>query len=66
VWAIGHHLFRINPAMLMGGVAGARSHSGAAREAADEIGSSVPSIGVPRAVPAICRGLVGSPRRIPG
>jgi putative transport protein len=47
VWAIGHHLFRINPAVLMGGVAGARSHSGPAREAAEEIGSSVPWIGFP-------------------
>jgi putative transport protein len=47
VWAIGHHLFRINPAVLMGGVAGARSHSGPAREAAVEVGSSVPWIGFP-------------------
>ena len=28
VWAIGYHLMKINPAVLMGGVAGARSHSG--------------------------------------
>jgi putative transport protein len=47
VWAIGYHLFKINPAVLMGGVAGARSHSGPAREAAAEIGSSVPWIGFP-------------------
>jgi putative transport protein len=47
VWAIGHHLFKINAAVLMGGVAGARSHSGPAREAAAEIGSSVPWIGFP-------------------
>jgi len=47
VWAIGHHLMKINPAVLMGGVAGARSHSGPAREAAKEIGSSVPWIGFP-------------------
>jgi putative transport protein len=46
-WAIGYHLFRINPAVLMGGVAGARSHSGPAREAAKEIGSSVPWVGFP-------------------
>ena len=26
-WALGYHLFKINPAVLMGGVAGARSHS---------------------------------------
>jgi putative transport protein len=47
VWAIGYHVFRINPAVLMGGVAGARSHSGPAREAAAEIGSNVPWIGFP-------------------
>jgi putative transport protein len=47
VWAIGHHIFKINPAVLMGGVAGARSHSGPCREAAVEIGSSVPWIGFP-------------------
>ena len=28
VWAIGYHVFKMNPAVLMGGVAGARSHSG--------------------------------------
>jgi putative transport protein len=47
VWAIGHHVFKINPAVLMGGVAGARSHSGPCREAAKEIDSSVPWIGFP-------------------
>jgi putative transport protein len=47
VWAIGYHVFRINPAVLMGGVAGARSHSGPCREAAVEIQSNVPWIGFP-------------------
>jgi putative transport protein len=47
VWAIGYHVFKINPAVLMGGVAGARSHSGPCREAAKEIGSSVPWVGFP-------------------
>lgn len=47
VWALGYHLFKINPAVLMGGVAGARSHSGPCREAAKEINSSVPWIGFP-------------------
>jgi putative transport protein len=46
-WAIGFHLFKINPAVLMGGVAGARSHSGPCREAAKEINSTVPWIGFP-------------------
>lgn len=47
VWAIGLHIMKINPAILMGGVAGSRSHSGPAREAAKEINSSVPWIGFP-------------------
>ena len=47
VWAIGYHWMKINPAVLMGGVAGARSHSGPAREAAKEVESSVPWIGFP-------------------
>ena len=46
-WAIGYHVMKINPAILMGGVAGARAHRGPAREAAKEIGSSVPWIGFP-------------------
>ena len=47
VWAIGFHFFKINPAVLMGGTAGARSHSGPCREAAKEIDSTVPWIGFP-------------------
>ena len=47
VWAIGWHVFKMNAAVLMGGVAGARSHSGPCREAAVEIGSNVPWIGFP-------------------
>lgn len=46
-WAVGYHFFKINPAVLMGGVAGSRSHSGPAREAAKEIDSSVPWVGFP-------------------
>jgi putative transport protein len=46
-WAIGFHFMKINPAVLMGGVAGARSHSGPAREASKEIDSSVPWVGFP-------------------
>jgi putative transport protein len=47
VWAIGYHMFKTNPAVLMGAVAGARSHSGPCREAAKEIKSTVPWIGFP-------------------
>jgi putative transport protein len=46
-WAIGYHVMKINPAILVGGIAGARSQSGPAREAAKEIGSSVPWVGFP-------------------
>ena len=45
VWSIGLYVFKINPALLMGAVAGARSHSGPCREAAVEIQSNVPWIG---------------------
>ncbi|MCA3367455.1 MAG: transporter [Roseomonas sp.] len=47
VWVLGLYVFKFNPAVLMGGVAGARSHSGPCREAAVEIGSNVPWIGFP-------------------
>ncbi|MCP8937922.1 transporter [Alsobacter sp. SYSU M60028] len=47
VWMIGLYVFKMNPAVLMGGVAGARSHSGPCREAAVEIQSNVPWIGFP-------------------
>ena len=47
VWILGYHVFKMNPAVLMGGVAGARSHSGPCREAAVEIQSNVPWIGFP-------------------
>jgi putative transport protein len=47
VWILGYHVFKMNPAVLMGGVAGARSHSGPCREAAVEIKSNVPWIGFP-------------------
>ncbi|WCM53258.1 transporter [Pseudomonas sp. WJP1] len=47
VWVVGYHLMKINPAVLMGGMAGARSHSGPCQEAATEIGSNVPWVGFP-------------------
>ena len=47
VWSLGYYVFKMNPAVLMGGVAGARSHSGPCREAAVEIKSNVPWIGFP-------------------
>jgi putative transport protein len=47
VWAVGYHVLKINPTALMGGVAGARSHSRPCREAAVEINSSIPWVGFP-------------------
>ena len=47
VWIVGLYIFRIHPVLLMGATAGARSHSGPAREAAAEAGSSVPWLGFP-------------------
>lgn len=47
VWVVGYHLMKINPAVSMGGMAGARSHSGPCQEAATEIGSNVPWVGFP-------------------
>jgi putative transport protein len=47
IWAIGYHVLKTNPAVLMGVTAGARSHSGPCREAAKEIDSSVPWMGFP-------------------
>lgn len=47
VWMVGLYVFHIHPVLLMGAVAGARSHSGPAREAAAEAQSSVPWLGFP-------------------
>ena len=58
-WAIGLYVFKINPAVLMGGVAGSRSHSGPAREAAKEIGTSVPWVGFPVGLCGLRRALHG-------
>ena len=44
---MGYHVMKIDPAVLMGGVAEARSHLGPAREASKEIDSSVPRVGSP-------------------
>jgi putative transport protein len=46
-WAVGFHVMKINPAILLGVVAGARAHPESAREAAQRTGSHVPWIGFP-------------------
>jgi putative transport protein len=47
VWALGLHAMKMNAAILAGAVAGARSHAECAREAAEDMDSSVPWIGFP-------------------
>jgi putative transport protein len=46
-WAIGLHVMKINAAVLVGAVGGARSHAGPAREASRETASSVAWTGFP-------------------
>jgi putative transport protein len=46
-WVIGLHVLKLNPAILAGAVAGARSHSAPARAAVRETGSNMPWIGFP-------------------
>ena len=47
VWAIGYHVFKMNAAVLMGGVAGARSHSGPVPRSGRGDPEHVPWIGFP-------------------
>lgn len=47
VWAVGYYLLKINPAVLIGGVAGTHNHSGPCQEIAKDIDSSVPWLGFP-------------------
>ena len=55
LWVIGRHAMKLNAASLLGAIAGARSQPAAAREAARELGSTVPWTGfaAPQAVSAI-------------
>jgi putative transport protein len=46
-WAVGFHVLRINPAVLVGCVSGAHSQAGPAHEAAGRLGSCVPWVGYP-------------------
>jgi putative transport protein len=49
-WIVGFHLLRLNPAVLIGVIAGARAQEASAREAALDMGSSVAWIGFPVAL----------------
>jgi putative transport protein len=46
-WWIGRHAMRLNPALLMGAVAGARQNTSSLRAAQKETDSAVPGIGYP-------------------
>ena len=46
-WLIGYYVFRINAAVLMGVVAGARVNTAPVKEATNDLGSKVPWVGYP-------------------
>jgi putative transport protein len=60
-WWIGRHLLHLNPALLMGAVAGARQNTTSMRAAQKESRSAVPGIGypVPLAVATIALSVMG-------
>ena len=60
-WWVGRHLLQLNPALLMGAVAGARQNTTSMRAAQKESRSAVPGIGypVPLAITTIALSVVG-------
>jgi putative transport protein len=46
-WWIGRHLLHMNPALLMGAIAGARQNTSSMQAAQEESHSAVPGIGYP-------------------
>ena len=60
-WLVGRHLLGLNPALLMGAVAGARQCTSALQAAQDETKSTVPGIGypVPLAIATVALSVVG-------
>jgi putative transport protein len=60
-WWIGRHLLHLNPALLMGAIAGARQNTASLRAAQRETGSAVPGIGypVPLAITTVTMSVVG-------
>ena len=46
-WFVGHKLFKVNPAILMGAISGARHSTPAMRAAQEECGSAIPAVGYP-------------------
>lgn len=60
-WLVGRHLLGMNPALLMGAIAGARQCTSAMQAAQDETKSAVPGIGypVPLAIATVVLSVVG-------
>jgi putative transport protein len=60
-WWVGRHVLQLNPALLMGAVAGARQNTTSMRAAQKESRSAVPGIGypVPLAITTIALSIVG-------
>ena len=60
-WWVGRHVLKLNPALLMGAVAGARQNTTSMRAAQKESRSAVPGIGypVPLAIATIALSIVG-------
>jgi putative transport protein len=60
-WGVGRHVLKLNPALLMGAVAGARQNTTSMRAAQKESQSAVPGIGypVPLAIATIVLSIVG-------
>jgi len=60
-WWVGRHVLRLNPALLMGAIAGARQNTTSMRAAQKESRSAVPGIGypVPLAIATIVLSVVG-------
>jgi len=54
-WVVGLKLLKLNPAVLMGALSGARFSTPAMRAAQEECGSAVPAVGypVPYAIAAV-------------
>jgi putative transport protein len=46
-WSVGRHLLHMNPALLMGAIAGARQNTSSMQAAQEESHSAVPGIGYP-------------------
>ena len=59
-WLVGRRVLHLNPALLMGAIAGARQNTASLRAAQEETASAVPGIGypVPLAITTVCLSVV--------